>query len=90
MSIINTKAVVEHDSKISDFVHISPSATLTGAVTIGEGTHIGAGAVMIPNVQIDEWSVIGAGAPLFIIFRPIARQLVFQQRLYEKKLIGGV
>ncbi|TXC92369.1 acetyltransferase [Metabacillus litoralis] len=61
-SIINTGAIVEHDNEISDFVHISPNATLTGSVTINEGAHIGAGASVIPLVSIGEWSVIGAGA----------------------------
>ncbi|OAS85134.1 acetyltransferase [Metabacillus litoralis] len=61
-SIINTGSIVEHDNRISNFVHISPNATLTGSVTINEGVHIGAGATVIPNVSIGEWSVIGAGA----------------------------
>ena len=60
--IINTGSILEHDSIISDFVHVSPNATLSGTVTIGEGTQIGAGAVIIPNINIGKWSVIGAGA----------------------------
>ena len=60
--IINTSSVIEHDCVIEDFVHVSPNATLTGNVKVGEGTHIGAGAVVIPNIRIGKWSVIGAGS----------------------------
>lgn len=60
--ILNTASVVEHDCILEDFVHISPNATLTGNVKVGEGTHIGAGAVIIPNIVIGKWCVIGAGA----------------------------
>lgn len=60
--IINTASVIEHDCVIEDFSHISPNATLTGNVKVGEGTHIGAGAIVIPNTTIGKWCVIGAGA----------------------------
>ncbi len=59
--IINTAAVVEHDCELENFVHISPSAALAGAVKIGEGTHVGIGAVVIPGVRIGKWVTIGAG-----------------------------
>jgi acetyltransferase EpsM len=61
-SIVNTGAVIEHDNVLSEFVHVSPNATLTGSVKIGKGVHIGAGATIIPNIRIEEWSIIGAGA----------------------------
>lgn len=60
--IINTNSSIDHECIIADFVHISPSVTLCGNVTIGEGTHLGAGSVVIPNVKIGKWCVIGAGA----------------------------
>ena len=72
--IINTSSSVDHDCVIDDFVHISPNATLSGGVKVGEGTHIGAGAVIIPNISIGKWCNIGAGAviieniPLFPLF----------------------
>ena len=62
IAIINTNSIVEHDTKLSDFAHISPNATLTGGVNVDEGTHIGAGATIIPNIHIGKWAVIGAGA----------------------------
>lgn len=60
-SIINTRAVVEHDNTIGDFVHISPNATLTGTVTIKDFVHVGASATVIPNKTIFQNSIIGAG-----------------------------
>jgi sugar O-acyltransferase (sialic acid O-acetyltransferase NeuD family) len=59
--IINTKASIDHDCIIDDFVHISPSVTFCGNVVVGEGTHVGAGATVIPNIKIGKWCVIGAG-----------------------------
>lgn len=60
--IINTCALVDHDCKIYDYVHISPHATVCGNVIIGEGTWIGAGTIIIPGLKIGEWSIIGAGS----------------------------
>lgn len=60
--IINTGAIVEHDCKILDFVHVAPRATICGSVTIGEGTLVGAAAVIIPGITIGKWCIIGAGS----------------------------
>ncbi|WP_298647475.1 acetyltransferase [uncultured Proteiniphilum sp.] len=60
--IINTTASVDHDCIIEDFVHISPNATLCGAVLVGEGSQVGAGAVIIPGIKIGKWSLVAAGA----------------------------
>ena len=60
--IINTTASVDHDCLLEDYVHISPNATLCGAVSVGEGSQVGAGAVVIPGVKIGKWSLVAAGA----------------------------
>ena len=60
--IINTRASVDHECIIEDFVHISPGAVLCGNVSVGEGTWIGAGATIAPGIKIGKWSIIGAGA----------------------------
>lgn len=60
--IVNTGALIEHDNRVSSYSHISPNATLTGNVTVGEGVHIGASATIIPGIEIGEWSIIGAGS----------------------------
>ncbi|CAN2248112.1 acetyltransferase [Bacillus vallismortis] len=60
--IINTGAVAEHDNYISDFVHLSPRVTLSGAVAVQEGAHVGTGAAVIPQLTIGSWSIVGAGS----------------------------
>lgn len=60
--IINTKASIDHDCIIADFVHISPNVSLAGNVVVGEGTHIGIGATVIQGIKIGKYCMIGAGA----------------------------
>ncbi|MCY7751295.1 acetyltransferase [Bacillus inaquosorum] len=60
--IINTGAVAEHDNQISDYVHLSPRVTLSGAVVVQEGAHVGIGASVIPQLTIGAWSTVGAGS----------------------------
>lgn len=60
--IINTKAVVEHDSIIHDFVHIASGATVCGGVEIGVCTWIGAGSVVKQGIKIGSNCMIGAGS----------------------------
>lgn len=60
--IINTKASIDHDCFIGDYVHIAPGSILCGNVEVGEGSLIGAGTVIIPEVKIGKWAVIGAGS----------------------------
>lgn len=60
--IINTASIVEHDNKISDYVHLSPNVTSCGTVTVGELTHIGAGTTIKNNIDISDNCIIGAGA----------------------------
>ena len=60
--IVNTNASIDHDCIISDYVHISPGATLCGGVFVSEDVQVGAGAVILPNIKIGKFSTIGAGA----------------------------
>jgi acetyltransferase EpsM len=60
-AIINSGAIIEHESNVSDYVHISPNASIAGGVQIKEGVHLGIGSVVIQNILIGEWSSIGAG-----------------------------
>ncbi|MDX2301940.1 MAG: acetyltransferase [Microscillaceae bacterium] len=60
--ILNTGAIVEHDCKVEDFVHLAPRSTLCGEVKVGEGSLIGAGAVILPGIKIGQWCVVGAGS----------------------------
>lgn len=60
--IINTRASVDHDCVIDDFVHVAPGSILCGNVKVGEGTLVGAGTTVIPNITIGKWCIIGAGS----------------------------
>lgn len=60
--IINTGSTVDHDNVISDFVHISPGAHLSGSVSIGENSWIGTGCDIINNISITNHCIIGAGS----------------------------
>lgn len=60
--LINTRASVDHDCALGDYVHIGPGAVLAGNVTVGEGAFVGAGAVVIQGVSVGAWATVGAGA----------------------------
>ena len=64
--IINTGAVVEHDNRIEDFVHVSVGAKLAGTVHVGKGTWIGIGTIVKNNVEICSECMIGAGAVVVV------------------------
>jgi acetyltransferase-like isoleucine patch superfamily enzyme len=57
-SIINTRASIDHDCVIQDYVHIAPGVILCGNVQIGEG----AGTTIMQGIRVGKWSVIGAGS----------------------------
>lgn len=60
--IINTASVIEHDCLIEDYVHISPSVTLAGNITIKKRAQIGIGTRIIQGVTVGEDAIIGAGS----------------------------
>lgn len=72
--ILNTASVVEHDNKLSDFVHISPTAALAGTVTVGKSTHIGAGAKVRNNIDICADVTVGVGG---VVVRSITESGVY-------------
>ncbi|MEO9532687.1 MAG: acetyltransferase [Crocinitomicaceae bacterium] len=63
-TIINTKASIDHDSKMLKFSSLAPNATAGGSVLIGEFSAISIGATIKHGVSIGKHSVIGAGALL--------------------------
>lgn len=60
--IINTRASIDHDCVIGDYVHIAPNTTLCGLVRVGDGAEVGAGAVLLPSVRVGVGARVGAGA----------------------------
>ena len=62
MAIINTSAVVEHDSKVGGFSHISVNSTLCGEVSVGKKCFVGAGSTIVQGIKIGNNCLIGAGS----------------------------
>jgi sugar O-acyltransferase (sialic acid O-acetyltransferase NeuD family) len=60
--IINTKASIDHDCVIEDFVSLAPGVTLGGNVNIGKHSVISLGSSVIHSIKISEHTVIGAGS----------------------------
>lgn len=60
--IVNTAAVVEHDCRLGEHVHVAPRALLCGGVEIGARSCIGAGAVVRQGLRLGNDTVVGAGA----------------------------
>lgn len=60
--IVNTKASIDHESRIASGVHLAPNVTLCGCVDIGSCSFIGAGSTILPNIKIGSNSIIGAGS----------------------------
>jgi len=63
-TIINTKASIDHDSKMFKFSSLAPNVTTGGYVTIGEFSAISIGATIKEEIKIGKHSIIGAGALL--------------------------
>ncbi|WP_042170041.1 acetyltransferase [Paenibacillus gorillae] len=71
-TIINTRAVIDHDCRIGDHSHVSPGAVLCGQVTVGQNTHIGAGATIIQHLSIGSHVIVGAGS---LVRKPVPDRL---------------
>ena len=61
-SIINTGAIVEHETKIGSYCHIGPGAVISGRVQLGDQVFVGAGSTIIDKVSVCSNVVIGAGS----------------------------
>lgn len=59
-TIINTKASIDHDCEIGDFVHVAPNVTVCGDVKIGNCVFIGAGSTIVNGVSIPDNTFIKA------------------------------
>ena len=61
-TIINTRAVIEHDCVVGSHSHISPGTVICGGCNIGSHVHIGAGSTLIQKIKVGDESIIGAGS----------------------------
>jgi len=61
-NIINSGAIVEHDSTLCEGVHLSPNVALAGGTTIHSYAWLGIGTVTRQLVEIGKNSIIGANS----------------------------
>jgi len=61
-TIINTRAVVEHDVHLGGDNFVGPGAIICGQCKSGENVFIGAGAIIVQNVELGSDSSIMANA----------------------------
>jgi acetyltransferase-like isoleucine patch superfamily enzyme len=66
-SIINCNSVIAHESKLGEFVTLSPGCTIAGRVVIENGAFIGVGATIMNGepgqvLTVGSASIVGAGA----------------------------
>ncbi len=59
--ILNTKASVDHDCYVGDYVHIAV-AHLAGGASADEGSFLSLGSTVLPNLHVGAWSHLGAGS----------------------------
>ena len=59
--ILNTRASVDHDCVVGDYVHISV-AHLAGAASTDEGAFLALGSTVLPGLNVGAWAHLGAGS----------------------------
>ncbi|MDO6540681.1 NeuD/PglB/VioB family sugar acetyltransferase [Alteromonas stellipolaris] len=61
-TIVNTHAIVEHESRIGCHSHIAVGAMVLGRCSLGDRCFVGAGAVIREGVRLTDGVIIGANA----------------------------
>jgi sugar O-acyltransferase (sialic acid O-acetyltransferase NeuD family) len=59
--ILNTKASVDHDCRVGDYVHMAVSH-LAGGASADEGAFLALGSTVLPGIRVGAWAILGAGA----------------------------
>lgn len=93
--IVNTRASIDHDSKMDDFSSVCPGVTTGGNVVIGAYSNIGMGAILVPEVQVGQHSVVGAGAlvlrsvPDYMVSYGAPARLIHSRKPGDRYLTGS-
>jgi acetyltransferase-like isoleucine patch superfamily enzyme len=61
-ALLNTRVILDHESRVGAFAHVGPGCAIAGRVTIGEGSFIGIGSTVIDQIKIGSWAIVGAGS----------------------------
>jgi UDP-N-acetylbacillosamine N-acetyltransferase len=60
--IINTGAIIDHETSVGDFSHISVGATLAGRCRVGHRVMVGVGASVRDGCSIGDDIIVGVGS----------------------------
>ncbi|MCB0507017.1 MAG: acetyltransferase [Chitinophagales bacterium] len=60
--LINTGAIIEHDTQMEDFASVSPGATIGGRVFLGKKSFVASKAVVVARARIGASAVVGMGS----------------------------
>lgn len=60
--IINSRALIEHDTIVGDNCHISTGSIINGGVIVGDGCFIGSGSIVREGIKISNNSLVGFGS----------------------------
>jgi sugar O-acyltransferase (sialic acid O-acetyltransferase NeuD family) len=61
-NILNSSAILEHESSVGDFCHLAPASTVSGRSHIGNLVFLGVNATVIDKISVCDGVVVGAGA----------------------------
>jgi|GEM_PF-46408 len=61
-AIVNTGAIIDHESHIQKAAHICPGVRIAGHVIVRPYAFVGIGATIIQGISIGESAIVGAGA----------------------------
>jgi acetyltransferase EpsM len=60
--IINSRACIEHDVTLGDFVHAAPGSIVAGGAEVGDGSYLGIGSLIRDHRTIGRGCLVGMGA----------------------------
>jgi sugar O-acyltransferase (sialic acid O-acetyltransferase NeuD family) len=60
--LINLNCTIGHDSRIGEFVELSPGVHVSGNCTISDFVTVGTNATILPGITIGENSIVAAGS----------------------------
>jgi sugar O-acyltransferase (sialic acid O-acetyltransferase NeuD family) len=63
--VVNTGAIVSHDSVLESHSHVAPGAVLAGGVRVGEGALVGMAVSVYMGARIGERAVVTNGVSVF-------------------------
>lgn len=79
-TIINTRAIIEHDTRLGENNFVAPGAIICGQCITDENVFIGAGATVIQNINIGANATVMANAL-------VAEDILPYQKVYAARAI---